>query len=67
MAAAAVAAAAALACATAMPPTAGLLAGALAGVTSAAVALFVLDRSMRLGLRELANWVRGTVAGDRAP
>lgn len=65
--AAAIAAAAAHACASAMPPTAGLVAGALAGVASAAVTLIVLDRSMRLGLWELANWVRGTAAGDGAP
>ena len=65
--AAAIAAAVALACASAMPPTMGLWTGALAGVASAAVTLIVLDRSMRLGLWELANWVRGTAAGDRAP
>jgi O-antigen/teichoic acid export membrane protein len=67
LAAAAVAAAAAFACAHALPPAAGLLAGALSGVVSAAVILAILDRSMHLGLRELANWVRGTDAGDRAP
>ena len=65
--AALIAASAAMACANFMSPTAGLLSGALAGGAAAAIALFTLERSMRLGLWELANWVRGTATGDRAP
>jgi hypothetical protein len=67
LAAAIVAASAATACTIAMPQAAGLVAGAVAGAAAAALALFALERSMRLGLWELANWVRGNVTGDRAP
>jgi lipopolysaccharide exporter len=67
LAAAIVAASAATACTIAMPQAAGLVAGAVAGTAAAALALFGLERSMRVGLWELANWVRGNVTGDRAP
>jgi hypothetical protein len=56
-----------MACTIAMPPAAGLVAGAVAGTAAAAISLFALERSMRLGLWELANWVRGNAAFDRAP
>jgi O-antigen/teichoic acid export membrane protein len=65
--AAALAAAAAKACTVTMTPTAGLLTGAAVGTAVAACVLILLERSLRLGLWELAHWVSGSVAGDRAP
>jgi O-antigen/teichoic acid export membrane protein len=65
--AAIVAASVAVACAIAMSPRAGFFVGAIAGTAAAASVLFALERSMRLGLWELANWVRGTATVNRAP
>jgi O-antigen/teichoic acid export membrane protein len=67
IAAAVTAATAAWACTLVLPPAAGLVAGALAGVACAAAVLLALERALNLGLWELANWVRGAAAGDRAP
>jgi O-antigen/teichoic acid export membrane protein len=67
IAAAVVAATAAWACTFLLPPPASLVTGALAGVAGATAVLLALERALKLGLWELANWVRGGAAGDRAP
>ena len=67
LAAAAAAAAVATACAAALPEPTGLLVGAVAGVSTAALALAALDRTLGLGLWGLATWIRGAGAGNRAP
>jgi lipopolysaccharide exporter len=65
--AAAASAGAALGGSQAFEPLAGVVAGAASGVAAAALVLFGLERGFRLGLVELARWVRGAGHDNRAP
>lgn len=67
VAAAAAAAGAGVASSALSGPLAGLVLGATGGLAAAGLVLAVLDRSLKLGLAELAKWVRGAGHDNRAP
>jgi hypothetical protein len=48
-------------------PLAGLFVATAGGVAAAGLVLLVIDRSLNLGLVELAKWVRGAGHDNRAP
>jgi lipopolysaccharide exporter len=67
VAAAAAAAGTAVALSTLSGPLAGLFIAAAGGATAAGLVLVVFDRSLNLGLIDLAKWVRGAGHDNRAP
>jgi hypothetical protein len=48
-------------------PVSAVIVAATGGVIAAGLALIALDRSLNLGLVELARWVRGAGHDNRAP